>query len=431
MTYQEATDYLFSQLPVFEHTGASAYKPGLERTLALSAAFGNPHRRLNRVIHVAGTNGKGSTCHTLAAMLQTHGYRVGLFTSPHLVDFRERIRVNGEMIPESEVIDFVERFRAMRADVAPSFFELTTILAFEYFASQNTDYNIIEVGLGGRLDSTNIVDPQLCVITNISLDHTDLLGDTPEKIAAEKAGIIKPGVPVVIGEAEGDVKRVFARIAREKDAPICFASDDNEILSAEPTAAGIRYATRSFGRFTGELSGSCQPKNMSTVLSAVRQLILSGAGLTAEDVSRGALSVGALTGLAGRWMTLGRQPLTICDTGHNPGGWTYLSEQLKTLPGRRHIIIGFVADKDVSQVLRLLADSGLDARFYFTAPRSHRRLAPGELQRLAAEAGIEGECCDTVVDAYKKSLAEAGKGDSIFIGGSNYLIGELLEARLF
>ncbi len=431
MTYREATEFLFNQLPVFEHQGSSAYKPGLDRTLALSEAFGNPHKSLRNVIHVAGTNGKGSICHTLAAILQAHGYRVGLFTSPHLVDFRERIRVNGVMIPEEAVVDFVERFRGMSSSISPSFFELTTVLAFEYFASRQLDFTIVEVGLGGRLDSSNIVSPALSVITNISLDHTDLLGDTPEKIAREKAGIIKAGVPVLVGEAHGAVRRVFEEVAASVGAPIFFAEDRAEISNCLMTDDGWAYSTRSFGDFIGELSGSYQPRNMSTVLSSLDILKAKGVSLTAEDVSRGASAVCSLTGLAGRWMTVNREPLTICDTGHNPGGWNYISSQIKTLPGKKHIVIGFVADKDVSRVLAMLAEAVPDAVYYFSAPHNHRRLAPERLRQLAVNVGIDGTVFESVSEAYEKSLAAAGKGDSIFIGGSNYLVGELLASVSF
>lgn len=427
MDYGSAVEFLFSSLPVFEKEGASAYKPGLERVLGLSALFGSPHRKLNGVIHVAGTNGKGSTAHTLAAVLQSAGYRVGLFTSPHLVDFRERIRIDGHMIGKSEVVDFVERFRRLGRDIEPSFFELTTVMAFEYFASHNLDFTIVEVGLGGRLDSTNIVDPLVSVITNISLDHTDLLGDTPEKIAAEKAGIIKPGIPVVVGEAEGAVRATFVSDARAKGSPIVFADESDPAYSCVAVPDGMRYHSSQFGDFTGELTGSYQAANGATILAVLALLRRNGVAVPDSAVAAGFSGVSRLTGLTGRWTTLSSSPLVVCDTGHNPGGWAYISRQLRMLPGKLHVVIGFVGDKDVDSVLALVASEVPDASFYFTAPSCHRRLEASALHDKAVAHGLDGYCTDSVVEACEKALADAGKGDSVFVGGSNYVIAELLQ----
>lgn len=426
-SYKEAVEFLFGQLPVFERVGASAYKPGLERVMALSHEFGDPHRHLKKVIHVAGTNGKGSTAHTLAAILQSAGYRTGLFTSPHLVDFRERIRVNGEMITQEAVVDFVNRYVGLSCDLSPSFFELTTVLAFEWFVRSEVDVAIVEVGLGGRLDSTNIVSPDLCVITNISLDHTSLLGETPEAIASEKAGIIKPSVPVVIGEAAGAVRSVFEDAARRCGSPVYFAQDCNPVSSFEPVVGGILYHTVSDGDFIGELAGDYQVNNATTILSAVARLRDLGVSVSEDAVKTGFGNVSKLTGLQGRWMKLSDSPLVICDTGHNPGGWTYLVKQLNDLAGCKHIVVGFVADKDVSAILRMMADNIHNARYYFTAPQCPRRLDEEQLRECAREQGLYGETFCNVREAYEKALADCDKGDMVFIGGSNYVAAELLS----
>lgn len=427
--YKAVTDYLFNQLPAFEQKGASAYKPGLHTVTRLSELFGSPHSRL-RCIHVAGTNGKGSTCHSLAAVLQSAGYKVGLFTSPHLVDFRERMRIDGRMIPEQEVVDFVDRYRAMDAGLHPSFFELTTVMAFDWFARSGVDVAVIEVGLGGRLDSTNIITPCLSVITNISLDHTGLLGNTPAAIAGEKAGIIKPGVPVVIGEAgDASVREVFSRKAAEEKAPIEFAEDYRPVLSFSSSAeGGFDYLTRDFGKVHGELSGECQPLNVATVLTALVALRRQGFEISDRSVAEGMSRVGELTGLAGRWMTLGREPLRVCDTGHNPGGWRYIVDQLGAAGRQLHLVIGFVDDKDVGSILGMLAAVVPAARYYFVAPQSHRALPAASLAEMAAGYGLKGESFASVAEGYENALAAAGKGDMVFIGGSNYVVGELLAA---
>lgn len=428
MDYESTLEFLFNQLPVFENDGSSAYKPGLERVLALSEAYGNPHRRLRAVVHVAGTNGKGSTAHTLAAIFQCAGYRTGLFTSPHLVDFRERIRVNGRMIGVDEVVEFIERYQKQCVGLNPSFFELTTIMAFNHFVRENVDVAVVEVGLGGRLDSTNIVNPDLSIITNISLDHTSLLGDTCEAIAAEKAGIIKSGCPVVVGQSSGAVRAVFAEKASQVGAPIFYADSEPEIIKAASDARSMTevYETLAFGTIVGELCGSYQPLNANTVLAAVRVLRKKGFELPDNAVKEGFANVCALTGLAGRWMKLGVSPLVVCDTGHNPDGWRYLSLQVAELPGCRHIIVGFVGDKDVKEILKEIARFNADAMFYFTAPACHRRLPEDELLSIAESEGLAGKAFPTVVEAYKQALADAGQSDSIFIGGSNYVVGELL-----
>ena len=426
MDYQSSLEFLYNQLPAFHREGASAYKPGLETVRTLSEAFGAPHSRL-RCVHVAGTNGKGSTSHTLAAILQKSGYRVGLFTSPHILDFRERIRVNGCMISDRDVTDFVERYRAMDLTVEPSFFELTTVMAFDYFQRQDVDVAVIEVGLGGRLDSTNIIRPLLSVITNISLDHTSLLGSTLVEIAGEKGGIIKKGIPVVIGEAEGDVKKTFLNIAAEKDSPVVCGSA--EIISAAVEDEMMVYDTRSFGTERGALTGDYQKANAGTVLEAVKTLRASSDLVIPDSAVReGFESVVELTGLAGRWMKLSDSPLTVCDTGHNPGGWEYLSRQIDAFKGHKRVVLGFVNDKDVSTILDMLRDMD-NVTFYFTAPSPSRALPVDELVAIARERGIIGVRTESVREAYEKALADVvdKSSEMLFIGGSTFVVADLME----
>ena len=428
MTYKDTLDWLFTQLPAFHKVGAGAYKPGLDRVLALSNLFGNPHSGL-KCIHIAGTNGKGSTAHTLAAILQSQGYKVGLFTSPHLVDFRERIRVNGEMIAEDDVVDFVVKAKDLASNLGPSFFELTAVMAFDYFRKRGVDYAVIEVGLGGRLDSTNIITPLLSVITNISLDHTSLLGSTEVEIAGEKAGIIKREVPVVIGESSGDVRERFLSKATGLDAPIIFADDSDEIISVKDFPGYLLYETRHFGAFKGDLTGTYQQANARTILSAVAELRHNGLDISDKSVASGFANVCKLTGLFGRWSQLADNPLTICDTGHNSGGWRFISRQLASIGVRKHIIVGFVNDKDVESVLSMLADVH-DVCYYFTQPETPRKLPAAELCAKAAQHGISGGCFETVDAAYKAALADiADKSrEMIFIGGSNFVVADLLTS---
>ncbi len=425
MTYQEALDFLYVQLPVFQRIGADAYKPGLETSFRLAEAMGNPHRSF-KSIHVGGTNGKGSTSHTLAAILQQSGYRVGLYTSPHLVDFRERMRVDGEMISREEVADFVERYIAMGLDLHPSFFELTMMMAFEFFKRQGVDVAVIEVGLGGRLDSTNIIAPELSVITNISFDHTQFLGDTLEKIAAEKAGIIKPGVPVVIGESAGTVRKVFAGKAALENAPIRYADDAPLYDSAVTDGMVICYHGTPYGDLRGELSGECQKKNTATILNAVDELAGMGWNITPEAVRRGFADVCGLTGLMGRWMKTGDSPLVICDTGHNSGGWEYLSGQIASCPGKKHIVIGFVNDKAIDHILGMMPR---EATYYFTRASVDRALPAETLAAQAAKAGLKGEAYSTVDEAVKAALGNAGEGDTVFIGGSTFVVADYLASH--
>jgi folylpolyglutamate synthase/dihydrofolate synthase len=426
MNYQETVQYLYNQLPVYQNIGGNAYKEGLDNSLALDKYFDYPHKKY-KTIHIAGTNGKGSTSHLLAAILQQSGYRVGLYTSPHLVDFRERIRVNGEKISEQYIVDFVKKHRANFEPIQPSFFELTMMMSFLYFAEMNVDIAIIEVGLGGRLDSTNIISPILSVITNISYDHTQFLGDTLEKIAGEKAGIIKPDIPVVIGEAEGSIRQVFENKAAQARAPITFAQDQNIIQSAKKQTDGSwLFQTTHYPDLKGELGGLPQIKNAATVLTAVEVLRKENITILPKAIYEGFAQVVELTGLQGRWQVIqSESPRIICDTGHNVGGMEYIAEQLKSENYRRlHIVIGMVNDKDISKVLALLPK---DAVYYFTRASITRALDEEELAKQAKTAGLDGNTYHTVREALDEVVKQADKTDMIFIGGSNFIVAEALE----
>ena len=427
MTYNEATTYLFNSAPLFQNIGAGAYKEGLSNTNALDSRYGHPHR-CYRTIHVGGTNGKGSVSHTLAAILQCAGYKVGLYTSPHLADFRERIRVNGQMIPEQRVIDFVTEEKAFFEPLHPSFFELATALAFLYFKEEKVDVAVIEVGLGGRLDCTNIINPDLSVITNISKDHVQFLGDTPTQIAKEKAGIIKPGTPVVIGETNNniEVRNVFITKSKEVGTSIKFADEESEILHsfAQPQG-GRKYQTKNWGVFNGELGGDCQEKNTATILCAVQTLIEQGYNIKDKHVHEGIAKVCSLTGLMGRWQRLGNEPLAICDTGHNIGGMQYIVEQLASTPHERlHFVIGMVNDKDIEGVLGILPK---DAEYYFTQASVQRALSAESLAIKAGKVGLKGVVITDVKEAYRKAQQNATKDDLIFVGGSTFVVADLLK----
>ncbi len=403
MTYEETVKYLYDSVPMFQNVGAAGYKEGLQNTMTLDEHFGHPHRTF-RTIHVGGTNGKGSCSHTIAAMLQSEGYKVGLYTSPHLVDFRERIRINGECIGKQYVIDFVENERSFFEPLHPSFFELTTALAFKYFAEQKVDYAVIEVGLGGRLDCTNIINPVLSVITNISLDHTQFLGDTLAKIATEKAGIIKHAVPVVIGETNEETKPVFVAVAEKNNAPIIFA--ENENLDEYD---GIEF----------ELKGSYQQKNRATILCAARQL-----GISRESIIKGMATVCEATGLTGRWQTLGTQPLVICDTGHNAGGWQYLAEQISQVEcDTCRMVFGMVDDKDMDAVMAMLPKN---ATYYWTQAETKRAVSSTAIMAKGKEYGLNGTPYPDVISAYRAALTDAASTDFVFVGGSSYVVADLL-----
>ncbi len=409
MTYNETLEYLYNSTPVFERVGASAYKEGLENTIALDNHFGNPHRKF-RTIHVAGTNGKGSTSHTLAAVLQCAGYRVGLYTSPHLVDFSERIRVNGEAVEHQFVVDFVAEHKDFFEPLHPSFFELTTAMAFKYFAEQKVDIAVIEVGLGGRLDCTNIINPLLSVITNISFDHTGFLGDTLAKIAGEKAGIMKEGVPCVIGEYVEETLPVFQHKAEEMNAALILAQDEE-------------YQIPEF-----QLKGDCQSRNAKTIMAACKELIRMGIIPDDEAMIADAFAhVCDITHLRGRWEVLSESPLVVCDTGHNVAGWEFLAPQIKAQECERKLIVfGMVDDKDINTVMDMLPK---DALYYFCQASTHRAIPVERVAEIAEAHGLKGEQYHTVMNAYEAAIKNATPDDFVFIGGSSYVVADLLIQR--
>ena len=427
MNYKETVDYLYQVTPCFQNQGGDAYKPGLERMQQMCEAIGNPQRYI-RTIHVGGTNGKGSTTSLIASVLTAAGYKVGLFTSPHLVDFRERIRINGEMISEEEVVSFVERTRPLIESVGPSFFEYTTLMAFEHFHTHEVDYAVIEVGLGGRLDSTNVILPKLSIITNISLDHTQYLGNTLEAIASEKAGIIKEGVQAVIGNAGGSVRELFERVADERHAPITFCEDEHTIKQYDELHPGMRLDTVDYGLIETPLSGDAQLENVHTVLTALRILDdkVLDTPLSHEEVARGFAELYKLSGLRGRWETISTDPHIVCDTAHNPAGIAVVAHQLEEESyDHLYIIVGMSADKDIDTNLALLPSS---ARYYFCTTASQRTLPAEELQQRAEAIGLRGRAYPSVEEALREVVALANAGDLIFVGGSNFIVAELLKS---
>ncbi len=417
MTYQETLDFMFAQLPMYHRVGAAAYKADIQPTIDMMDALGNPENKF-KSIHVAGTNGKGSVSHFLASILQEAGYKVGLYTSPHLVDFRERIRINGEMIPQQAVVDFVADNRQMITDNSLSFFEMTVGMAFDYFAKEKVDIAVVEVGMGGRLDSTNVITPLLSVITNIGLDHTQFLGDTLEKIAAEKAGIIKDGVPVVIGETQPETKPVFDRVAAEHYTPITYADQ--------------HYVVDDISRYTDELTGEYQKKNIATVLEAVEVLNSNSAFLIPRSsLQRGLARVVTNTHLHGRWQKIGEAPLTICETAHNEPGVRSMLGKLQTMHFKHlHLIYGCVNDKDFRHILQLLISQFSTFNFqfstYFSQPSVPRGLPVADLQAAAKEMGIEGEAYTNVKDAIAAARAAADKDDLVLVTGSIFLVADAL-----
>lgn len=423
MTYREALDYLYNRLPVFHISGASAYKPGLENTVRLLDALGNPHTRF-KSIHIAGTNGKGSVSHYLAAILQQAGYKTGLYTSPHLVDFGERIRINGEMIDQQYVVDFIKTYHELTEKVQPSFFELTMAMAFDYFTHENVDFAIIETGLGGRLDSTNIITPELSIITTIGLDHTEFLGNTLAQIAFEKAGIIKSGVPVVIGEMLPETKPVFEEKAAQTASRMVVAESNFNVsfLNNENGTLNFSFNNK---RFSSQLTGTYQLKNLATVFAAIDQLKLKDFIITDEAVQEGLARVCDSTGLRGRWEKLSDEPLIIADTGHNVQGITAVVNQLREFSfKRKRIIIGMVNDKDIRGVLSLLPG---DSEYYFTNANTKRALPATELMQQAIEFNLYGNTFNTVKEAVQAALSESSPEDMILITGSNFVVGEALE----
>jgi dihydrofolate synthase / folylpolyglutamate synthase len=426
MDYKETIKYLYDNLPMFHRVGPAALKNNLDNTLALDKSFGFPHSQY-KTIHVAGTNGKGSVSHLLAAILQSAGYKTGLFTSPHLKNFRERIRVNGEMIPEEDVVKFVEEFigKNRTLNLQTSFFELTACMAFDYFRTRKVDVAVIEVGLGGRLDSTNIISPVLSIITNISFDHTAILGNTLEKIAIEKAGIIKDNIPVIIGETQAETAAIFTEKAREKNSPILFA---DKIYKIHQQAHGTYFSFSSSDtepvKVDLGLKGIYQQKNLATVLSSVDILRKIGFKIDKQEVNFGLKNVVSLTGLQGRWQQLGENPLIISDTGHNEAGIRLVVDQLLKEPfDRLHIVFGMVNDKDVNTILSLLPEN---AEYYFTKASIERALDENILMTKATSYGLRGNAYPSVQKALDAAKLNAGKNDLIFVGGSTFVVAEVV-----
>lgn len=431
MDYQKTLNYLYTQLPMFTRVGSSAFKKDLTNTLALCESLGNPQYKFKSV-HVGGTNGKGSTSHMLAAILQTAGYKTGLYTSPHLKDFRERIRVNGQMISEQTVIDFVATRQPDFEAIKPSFFEMTVALAFDFFAKENVDIAIIEVGLGGRLDSTNIISPLLSVITNIGWDHMNMLGDTLQLIAAEKAGIIKPSTPVIIGEFQPEVADIFINKAKLERSEISFTSEQKLKIESGSLERGaldllnVRITTPDLNTYDLQLDlpGTYQLKNLKTVLSAVDELRRQGFNITNGHVSIALKQVKTLTGLHGRWEVLSQNPLTICDTGHNTEGITEVLKNIATVPYQQlHFVIGMVNDKDISGVLAILPSH---AQYYFCKPDIPRGLEAESLKEKAESFNLHGEVYLSVPAALKAARTNAQENDLVFVGGSTFVVAEVV-----
>ena len=433
MTYQQTIDYMYAQLPMFTRVGASAFKKDLTNTLALCDALDNPQRKFP-TIHVAGTNGKGSTAHAIAAILQAAGYKTGLYISPHYKDFRERIKVNGTYISKQFVKKFVAKHSPLFEKIEPSFFEMTVAMAFDYFHTEGVDVAVIEVGLGGRLDSTNVITPLVSVITNISFDHVDMLGDTLPKIAFEKAGIIKPNVPVVIGEEHSETKDVFIDKATEMNAPIYFASQNIDIQTVTSDFEWTDFKVLlkkpfkylpNFETLRVNLNGNYQEKNVATVLQTIEILLeKTDFKITEKDIRAGLENLKSLVKIMGRWQVLSREPMVLCDSAHNEGGLTVVMNQLKTLTfNHLHIVLGVVRDKDISKMLALMPQN---ATYYFAKADIPRALEAESLREKAAEFGLIGKAYPSVKRALAAAKRQAEKSDLIYVGGSTFVVAEVV-----
>lgn len=405
--YQESVDWLFVQAPNYQIDGLKAYKPGLDNITKLCAFFGNPQEKI-KCIHIGGTNGKGSTSNMLASVLQEAGYKVGLYNSPHLIDFTERIKVNGKNCNKEFVYNFIQKLKTLPEDILPSFFEFTTIMAFEYFYQQKVDFAIIEVGLGGRLDSTNIIKPLVAAITNVQLDHQNILGNTIEEIAAEKAGIIKNNIPVISGDENNSVKSIIREKADRENAPFIDATMiQSDLIS--------------------DLKGNYQKKNIRVVLALIEELKKINIPVSEENIEKGLLNVHHNTGFIGRWFEFSKDPLTICDTGHNQAGLEYVFSQLNSIERHKHIVLGFVNDKKIDEVMTLLPEN---SEFYFAKPSINRGRHPEDYENLLQEAKISYKIFNSVQEAYLSAKEHCTKEEMIFIGGSNFVVGEFLEKNL-
>lgn len=426
MNYEQTLDYMFNALPMFQRVGAAAFKKDLSKTVTLCKQLGNPENQF-KSIHVAGTNGKGSTSHALCSVLMEAGYKVGLYTSPHLKSFTERIKINGEEIPQQEVVDFVEKQRDFLDELKPSFFEMTVGLAFWHFAKEKVDIAVVEVGMGGRFDSTNVITPELSVITNIGYDHMQFLGDTLPKIAGEKAGIIKENIPAVISQRQEETSSVFEEIAKEKNAPIYYAEDLFAVVKIENSPAGVFQINSNSEQFSIELDlkGNYQQKNLAGILQALKVLQSLGYQITQNHIEKGLYQVIKNTGLKGRWQQLGSNPMMICDTGHNEDGIKYILEQIQEyFYNQLFIVIGMVNDKDVTKVLSMLPK---DAYYFFVQANIPRAMTANDLYSKGNEAGLKGEVVEDVNLAITEAKKKATKDDLIFIGGSTFVVAEINE----
>lgn len=428
MTYQQTLDYIFAKLPMYQRVGAAAYKADLNNTIAICKALGNPEKKI-KCVHVAGTNGKGSSSHMLAAVLQQAGYKTGLYTSPHLVDFRERIKINGKEIPKTEVVKFVEEHKTVFENIEPSFFEWTVGLAFDYFAKQEIDVAIIEVGLGGRLDSTNVINPVACLITNIGFDHMNLLGNTLPLIAEEKAGIIKSRVPVTISQTQLEVISIFNNKAKELKAPIEFADKNYKVISASHqnnflSLELLHKKTNTKHTYNLDLQGSYQIKNVMGVLNTIEILKEKGFLIEDEMINKALAQVQKITGLQGRWQIIQNKPLVIADTGHNQDGIREVLENLKRYDYKKlHFVLGVVNDKDISSILKLLPK---DATYYFCKASIPRALNEKELSIQAKKEGLSGKTFETVSEALDAAKKQAKATDLVFVGGSTFTVADIL-----
>ncbi|REC46383.1 MULTISPECIES: bifunctional folylpolyglutamate synthase/dihydrofolate synthase [Chryseobacterium] len=405
--YQEAVEWLFVQAPNYQIDGQKAYKPGLGNIIKLCDFFGNPQEKI-KCVHIGGTNGKGSSSNMLASVLQESGYKTGLYNSPHLIDFTERIKINGDNCDKEFVYHFIQKLKNLPEDIQPSFFEFTTIMAFEYFYQQNVDIAIIEVGLGGRLDSTNIINPLVAAITNVQLDHQNILGDTIEEIAGEKAGIVKPRIPIISGDENEAVKNIIKNKADKENA----AFVDATLLKTD---------------LKSDLKGNYQEKNIKVVLCLVDELRKLNYKISDENIEKGLLHVHQNTGFIGRWFQFSENPLTICDTGHNQAGLEYVFSQLNSINKHKHIILGFVNDKKIDEVMKILPDN---SQYYFAKPAIHRGRHPEDYENLLVDAKIFYKIFDSVQEAYLSAKEECTNEEMIFIGGSNFVVGEFLEKNL-
>lgn len=405
--YQEAVEWLFVQAPNYQIDGQKAYKPGLDNIIRLCDFFGNPQEKI-KCVHIGGTNGKGSSSNMLASVLQESGYKTGLYNSPHLIDFTERIKVNGNNCDKEFVYHFIQKLKNLPEDIQPSFFEFTTIMAFEYFHQQKVDIAIIEVGLGGRLDSTNIINPLVAAITNVQLDHQNILGDTIEEIAGEKAGIVKPQIPIISGDENEAVKNIIKNKADKENAPFI-------------DAAVIKTALKS------DLQGYYQEKNIKVVVCLIEELKKLNYTISDENIEKGLLNVHQNTGFIGRWFQFSENPLTICDTGHNQAGLEYVFSQLNSIDKHKHIILGFVNDKKIDEVMKILPDN---SQFYFAKPAIHRGRHPEDYENLLVDAKIFYKIFGSVQQAYLSAKEQCTNEEMIFIGGSNFVVGEFLEKNL-